>query len=127
MTGTGSSVVTSAYLLCCSIIEAGFFEGVVDANPPEQELALCAKSLMEVVAIYKRAEGVEAVFKINKGKIEAGKRPTPTILSHAASYNRVADDIRQRANTCQTRQELIMRQVTEHNIKEKTRGSKIKT
>lgn len=128
MTSIGSSVVTSAYIICCNIIKAGFFEGVVDASHPEQELARCVKSLMEVFAIYEPVEGIkEAVFKSNKGKIEAGKRPTPTILSYAASYNRVADDIQQKKKTRQTRKELVMKQVKEHNTIEKTCGSKIKT
>ena len=69
----------------------------------------------------------DAAFKRNKGNIEAGKRPTPTILSYAFSYARVATDILQQKKIRKTRKELIMEQVNQHSSREKVRSSKITT
>ena len=129
ITSIGSSVVTSAFLISMYILEIGTFDGAVDATHPEQELAKTLKSIMEVYAIYEADQSSlrVAVFKSNKGKIEAGQRPRPTILAYQASYSRVADNVLKQSKTRQTRKQLIMQQVIEHNQMEKVRGSKIKT
>ena len=66
-------------------------------------------------------------FKNNARKIEASKRPTPTILSYAFSYARVAADILQQKKIRKTRKELNMEQATQHKSREKVRSSKITT
>ena len=127
-TSIGSSVVTSAYITILYILQSGIFAGHVDQSHPEQELATTVISIMEITGIYEPVNDLRhAVFKSNKGKIEAGQRPRPTILQYTDSYKRVVDDIMSQKKNRQSKKELVLKQIAEHNKAEKVRGSKIKT
>ena len=130
VTSIGASVVTSAYLICLWIIEQGYFNGPFDDAEKARlsPLASIVLSIMNINAVYEPFKDVkDAVFKSNKGKIEASQRPRPTILSYYYSYSRVATDILHQKKSRKTRTELVMDQVQQHNVQEKVRASKIKT
>ena len=61
-----------------------------------QPLAKVVLSVMHINSVHEPVQYLrDAAFKSNTKKIEAGKRPTPTILSFAFSYARVATYILQ--------------------------------
>jgi hypothetical protein len=127
MTTIVASVVTSGYLICLWVIEKGFFNGLLDDAAKVKLMTLADRvvRVMHINAVYEPVQDLrDAAFKSNKGKIEAAKRPTPTILSFAFSYVRVATDILQQKKIRKTREELIMEQVNQHNSREKVRSSK---
>ena len=127
VTSIGASVVTSAYLICLWIIEQGYFNGPFDDAEKARlsPLASIVLSIMNINAVYEPFKDVkDAVFKSNKGKIEASQRPRPTILSYYYSYSRVATDILHQKKSRKTRTELVMDQVQQHNVQEKVRSSK---
>ena len=130
MTTIGASVVTSAYLICHWVMEQSYFNVTLDVTE-KARLAPLAKviiSLMHIRAMHEPVKDMrDAAFKSNKGKISAGQRPQPTILSYAHSYSRVAIDIKKRTNTRKTFRELVMDQVNQHNQRERVKRSKIKT
>jgi hypothetical protein len=106
MTTIGASGVTSAYLICLWAIEKGFVNGLLDdaENVRLMTLADRVVRVMHINAVYEPVQDLrDAAFKSNKGKIEAAKRPTPTILSFALSYARVAADIWQQKKIRKTR------------------------
>ena len=125
-------MVTSAYLICHWVMEKGYFNNVSLEDAAEKSrLAPLAKliiSVMHIKAMYEPVQDIkDAAFKSNQGKITAGARPQPTILSYAHSYSRVAAEIQKQKKTRQTRRELVMEQVNQHNQREKVRKDKIQT
>ena len=129
-TSIGSSVVTSAYLLCHWMLGKGYFNGPFSDVEKQnmRELAEMVKSVLHVSAVYEPVKDLgDAVFRSNKGKIEASQRPKPTILSYIASYSKVAHSILSRSRGRKSKRELVLEQVIAHNAREKVRQSKIKT
>ena len=131
MSTIGGSVVTSAYLICFWVMEKGFFNVSLGDATEKSRLAPLANliiSVMHIKAMYEPVHDMkDAAFKSNQGKITAGQRPQPTILSYVHAYSRVAAEIQRKNKTRQTRRELVMEQVNQHNQREKVRKDKIKT
>ena len=132
MAAIGASVVTSAYLICHWVIEKGHFNDVALEDVTEKaRLAPLANVIISVMHIRAMHEPVkdmkDAAFKSNQGKITAGQRPQPTILSYVHAYSRVAIEAQKKNKTWQTHRELVMEQVNQHNQREKVRKDKIKT
>ena len=130
MTTIGASVVPSAYLICHWVMEQSYFNVTLDVTE-KASLAPLAKviiSLMHVRAMHELVQDMrDAAFKSNTGKMSAGQRPQPTILSYVHSYTRVAIDIKKSTNTRKTFRELVMDQVNQHNQHERVKRDKIKT
>ena len=127
MVTIGASVVTSAYLICLWVIEKGYFNGPFDDAEKARlwPLATIVRSIMDINCVYEAITDLQdAVFKSNKGKIEANMRPKPTILAYAHSYSRVATDILHQKKSRKSLKELVMHQVLQHNVQEKVRSNK---
>ena len=91
-----------------------------------QPLAEVVQSVMHLNSVLEPVQDLnDAAFESKKGNIEAGKRPTPTILPYAFSCARVATDILQQKKIRKTRKELIIDQVNQHKFRQKVRSSRM--